>query len=105
MADIKRREQEFVIQMMETHQLNNAQIIKLMAEAQKLAAEAKGVARGHEIAVIEAAIGAFKAQNDALNKRIELMLKSMEKDQNEPGGQPSGGSSEKPGGGGMAEQP
>jgi predicted nucleic acid-binding Zn-ribbon protein len=72
--------QKFAADMMETRRLNSAKILQLEAQAAKLIAEAGGVQTGHEIAAFEAAIGALKAQDESMRHGIELLMKSMEKD-------------------------
>lgn len=79
--ELKQKQQEFLMQLMEDRRLNSAKIIQLMAQADKLIAEADGVQAGHKIAAFEAAIGAMKTHNDGLNRRIELMMKGMELDE------------------------
>jgi chaperonin GroES len=59
-------------------QLNQAEIMALYAKAEKLLAEAKGVDTGHQIALIEAQIGAAKAKNEGLMKALTIIQKEME---------------------------
>ena len=77
--------EQFMIDMMETQRLNNAKILQLEAQAAKLLKEAEGVDIGHQIAALETAIGAYKAHNDSINKRMEMMMKGSEN------GDPAGG--------------
>ena len=58
-----------------------AEVNKLQAEAIKLMAEAQGVETGHQIALINAQIGAEKSHRDSLIKAAETMLKAFELDQ------------------------
>jgi len=58
-----------------------AEINKLQAEAIKLLAEAQGVDTGHQIALINAQIGAEKAHRDSLFRAAETMMKALEFDQ------------------------
>jgi len=69
---------KFIANLQEQARVNQAKIVQLEAQAMKLIAEADGVQTGHEIAAFEAAIGAMKHHNDALQSQAELMLKSME---------------------------
>lgn len=78
--------EQFMIDMMEQRRLNNAKILQLEAQAAKLLKEAEGVDIGHQIAALEAAIGAYKAHNDAISQRLEVMLKGMESAGTEEGG-------------------
>ena len=85
MMKMKMEQEQFVLSLMEERRLNTAKIMQLEADAIRLAKEADGVDVGHQIAILEAAIGAHKAHNDVVNKRIELMLKGMESDSGENG--------------------
>lgn len=55
--------------------LNEAKIVELQAKAAKHIAEAKGVDTGHQIALIEAQIGAARAKQEGLVKALELVQK------------------------------
>jgi hypothetical protein len=88
--ELKQRQQEFLMDLMETRKLNTAKIVQLMAQAENLLAQADGVKAGHKIAAFEAAIGAIKVHNESLNKQIELMMKGM-KDEEAGGSEPAGG--------------
>jgi chaperonin GroES len=63
---------------------NTADIMKLYAQAEKLMADAKGVATGHEIALIEMKIAAKKNHLDGLLKGLEIVQKGQ-KDGNDGG--------------------
>lgn len=78
MAKIKQEAQEFTIKMMEQHDLQEAQIAQLESMAMKLAAEAKGIDTGHQIAAINTMIAAQRQNNDALMSRINAMIKGAE---------------------------
>lgn len=72
------------LKLMEEAQLNAATIQKLQAEAILALEQAKGVGTGHDIALIEAQIGAAKIQQDGMMKHIDMMMKmsdSMKEDQ------------------------
>lgn len=96
--DLKLREMMFIAELMEERRLNGAKIVELEAKAMAHMAEAKGVDAGHRIAAFEAALGALKHHDESLNKRIELMMKSMEKEND-------GQASNAPGMGGLAGAP
>lgn len=85
-ASLQMQQQQFVAELMEQRRVNSAKILQLEAQAAKLIEEAGGVKTGHQIAAFSAAIGAMKAHDDSMRGRVELMLKSMEQ-QNEQGGQ------------------
>jgi chaperonin GroES len=93
--DLKLKEMMFMAELMEERRLNGAKIVELEAKAMMHMAEAQGVDAGHKIAAFEAALGALKHHDESLNKRIELMMKSLEKEND---GQASNGA----GMGGMA---
>lgn len=80
--ELQMRQQEFVQSLMEERRLNSARILELHAQAAKEMEEAGGVKEGHRIAAFQAALGALKAHDDSMKSRIELMLKSMEMEQN-----------------------
>jgi hypothetical protein len=54
------------------------EIEEMQAKAAKYRAEAGGVSRGHDIALLEASIGAKKAHLDGLLKAIEIMQKGKQ---------------------------
>ena len=54
-------------------ELNRAKIMKLEADAMKAIEEAGGIKEGHQIAMIQAQIGAAKAKQDGLLRSIEIM--------------------------------
>lgn len=56
---------------------SQAKIMELYAKAQKLMAEAKGVDKGHEIALINAQIAAEKNHSEKLIKLLDIMQKGM----------------------------
>jgi chaperonin GroES len=80
--------------MMVEVELNRAKIHELEAKAILAMAQAEGVGKGHEISLIEAQIGAAKANQDSLLKYIGMIQKSSEAigkaDQGE-GAPPQGG--------------
>lgn len=63
--------------------VKQATVNKLQAEAIKLMAEAQGVDTGHQIALINAQIGAEKAHRESLLKAADHMLKAIELDKAE----------------------
>lgn len=77
---VKSDMQKFAFEMIEIHRLNSAKIVELEAKAIKLVEEAGGVKTEQMIQAFNAAIGALKTHNDVLSKRIELLLKGMEMD-------------------------
>lgn len=66
------------LKLMEEAQLNAAKIQKLQADAILALEQAKGVSTGHEIALIEAQIGAAKIQQDGMMRHIDMMMKAAD---------------------------
>lgn len=66
------------IELQEDVQKNQAEIMKLYAGAEALLAQAQGVDTGHQIALIEAQIGALKHHNEGLMKAIGIIQKDVE---------------------------
>ena len=75
---LQQAQMEFIANMQEEQRLNAANIIKLMAQAELFAAQAEGVERGHQIALIESMIGAAKARDDHLRGQVDQMLKGIQ---------------------------
>jgi chaperonin GroES len=81
--------EQFMIEMMETARLNNAKILQLQAQAQKLLADAQGADVDRQIAAMDTMIAGYQAHNDSINKRMEIMQKGRENgDGNSEGGTP-----------------
>lgn len=72
------------------HDKVEAEVMKLKADATKALAEAKGVDTGHQIALINAQIGAKKHHQDGILKAMEIMQKAAEGDKNGNAGQQGG---------------
>lgn len=83
----------FAIDLMETRRINDAKILQLEAQAAKFVADAEDADAAYELSVLQAQIGATKSHNDAINKRLEIMMKG---EQN---------ASQQGDGGGMAKPP
>ena len=81
------------LELMQKGELIQAQIDKLQAEAIKLLAEADGVDTGHQIALINAEIGAQKAHRNSLFKAAEVMMKAVAMDKEEEVNEASGDAS------------
>jgi chaperonin GroES len=67
-----------IMKLMKDAELNQAKIHKMEAEAIKAMEEAGGVAKGHDIAVLNAEIALAKGKQDGMMQSIELMLKLSE---------------------------
>jgi chaperonin GroES len=72
----ERQDQAIELRMLVTK--NQAEIMKLYAQAEKALAEAKGVDTEHQIQLINARIGALKEHNDDLLKLIEIVQKGIQ---------------------------
>lgn len=77
------------MKLMQEAEVKQAQVRKLQAEATKLLAEAQGVDTGHQIALINAQIGAEKAHRDSLFRAAETMMKAIELDKGDMTGEAS----------------
>jgi chaperonin GroES len=67
-----------IMKLMKDAELNQAKIHKMEAEAVRALEEAGGVAKGHDIAVLNAEIALAKGKQDGMMQSIELMLKLSE---------------------------
>lgn len=74
-------QQNTVIEMQQEALLNQAKILQLQAQATSLLAEAEGADTGHQIALINAQIGASKAHLDGVFKALSIMQKSVDQRQ------------------------
>jgi chaperonin GroES len=83
----------FVLKLQQDAQLIGAQILELRARAIMELAQAKGVDQGHQIALIDAMIGAKKAHYDALTGTIDSMTKLIGSTTNGNGADTGPGSS------------
>ncbi len=91
--ELEAQREQFIIEMMETRRLNNAQILKLEADAAKAMADAASADAPHQLALLEARLGAIKDHNEAINRRLEILMKG-------PGNGPAASDGS---GGGMAQ--
>jgi chaperonin GroES len=71
------------LKLMEEARVNQAKITQLQAQAALAYEQAKGVTTGHEIAMLDAQIGAAKTQHDAMIRQIETMMKLSEQGKQE----------------------
>jgi len=67
--------EEFMISLMEEQRVNNAEILKLQAQAAEAAANAQSEQAYAQVALINAQVASVKTRNDSLNARIEQLLK------------------------------
>ena len=81
-ADMQLKGKIAAMKLAQEAEKTQATVKKLEAEAVKLMAEAQGVGTGHEIALLNAQIGAEKSHRDHLMKQAEVMMKAFEIDSN-----------------------
>lgn len=72
----------FAAELLEEQRLNNAKIIQLQAEATKMVADIQGDKEDRQINAVNSAIGVLKHHDEALRRRIELIMKGLEVGQN-----------------------
>ena len=73
------------LKLMEEARINQAKITELQAQAALAFEQAKGVTTGHDIALLEAQIGAAKVQHEGMLRHIETMMKlSSQEKQGQP---------------------
>lgn len=74
---LQMQQQQAVLSLQEEARLNQAKMMKLEAEAIKLLKEAEGVDTGHQIAIIQAQIGAAKSHQDSLLRALDIMQREV----------------------------
>lgn len=65
-----------IVELKQQAALNQAKMAELQAKAEKELADAKGVSTGHMIAMLDAQIGAAKAEQEGVLKSLELLQKA-----------------------------
>lgn len=102
MAQLKANQMQFVLTLQEQRRTNTAKIIEMLAKAEKFKSDANLAEGNQRINAFNAAIGAFKAQNDHLSAQIDQILESISNEQSgSEGGSGSGGSEAQAGSGGV----
>jgi hypothetical protein len=71
-------QQKFVAELMEERRMNQAELIKTQAEVVKLMAEAEGEADNRDIVRMQTALAALKARDESLRGRVDQLIKVME---------------------------
>ena len=71
-------QQKFAAELMEEQRVNNAQIIRLEAEAAARLQDVQGDAEDRMVALINAELGLRKNQDESLRKRIDLIMKNVD---------------------------
>ena len=77
-AELKASQTEFLLKMMQEQKLNEAMILELQAKASKEEAEAASESANHQVALLDALVGAAKARNEHLNTQISHLVKVLE---------------------------
>jgi chaperonin GroES len=79
-------QQMFALELMEQHELNKAEIMKLQAAATELLAQAEGAAVNQQLNAINTMVGAMKARNDVLHDKARVLLESSQGDNGDQSG-------------------
>jgi len=95
--ELQHAREEFIMDLMEQRRLNNAQIIKLEADAAKAMAEASGADAAVQLQILDARLRAIKDHNDVVNNRLDILMNGAKNE--------SGSSSDTGDGGGVAPPP
>jgi hypothetical protein len=74
-------QQSAMIELQQEAMLNQAKVMELQAKATALLAEAEGAETGHQIALINAQIGAAKAHMDGVFRALAVMQKGIDQRQ------------------------
>lgn len=77
-AELQARMQEFAAQLMEDRRVNDATILKLMADAQNASASAQTEQQYAQVALINAEISRVKTHSEQLNAQIDHILRAAE---------------------------
>lgn len=75
-------QQKFAVEMMEEQRLNNAKVLELEANAQKLTADAQSEQQYAQVAAMNAQIAFMKTRNEHLTTQIEHILHAAEIESN-----------------------
>jgi hypothetical protein len=86
----KTKRELFILQLMENRRVNDAKIAESEARAVALMEGIEDADAAHELAVLQAQIGATRSMNDSINQRLELMLKEQTNGQQGNGGRMAG---------------
>lgn len=77
MKEMELELQRLALEMAEEKRLNNAKILELEAKAVKLMSDAGGADAAHSLKVLEAQLGMLRDHNEAVSRRLEVMMKGM----------------------------
>lgn len=108
MAKIKYETQKFQAQLMEDRKVNQAEILKLTAEAAKISAEAKTEGAEHRLKALELILEHRREQDKTMNERIGMlagMTSEGEEGEENPDGGGTGGVAPPAGNGGVSNVP
>ena len=107
MAWLQFEQQKFLMQLQEERRLNEASIVKIMAEIEEMRATAAGDVEDRQINLLNNMLGMMKLRNEKIAKQMDMLVKAMElrNAEREAGtdGGSVGGLATAPGNGGAAE--
>lgn len=89
-AKLQQKQMEFIMQMQENVRVNNAKIAALVAQAQKMEAEAQSEPGKQNVAAFRAGIEAIREQNAQANAQLDRMMEDFRNDSNRGGSPVSG---------------
>lgn len=77
-AKLMAEQQQFMAMLMETRRMNDAEIVKIMAEIEDMKVTQVGDVEDRQIGKLNALLGMLKARNDLVGKQIDVLFKAME---------------------------
>lgn len=77
-AELQARQQEFVFTLMEERRVNNAEIVKLEAQAQESTANAQSEEAYAQIGLLNTQLSVAKHRDESINAQIDHMLRAIE---------------------------
>ena len=86
MQELELEKQTWMLELTEEKRLNNAKILELEAKAVKLMADAADADAAHSLKVLEAQLGMLRDHNEAVSRRLEVMMKGKDGSEGNGGG-------------------
>lgn len=77
-AELRASQQQFVATLMETRRMNEAEIVKIMADIEDMKVSQVGDVEDRQIGKLNAMLGFLKQRNDVMTKQVDTVLKVME---------------------------
>lgn len=78
MAELQMKQAQFAAQLMEEQRMNDAQIAKILSDIETARATLEGDMQDRQVSMLNAMLGFTKTRNEAISKRIDVILKAME---------------------------